>query len=142
MTMDYSRQTAFCGIDCFHCELHEANAGTAARRAVDEQAPQLAGITCKGCRDQGGCVLSPTPCATRQCAAAKGVSFCFECADFPCERLNPTADGASRYPHNLKIFNLCRTQAVGIDAWSKEAAAIRTRYFKGAFRLGDTPSVE
>ena len=137
--MDYAKHTGPCGIDCFNCELHEANADTDARRAVNERVPQLVGVTCKGCREQGGCVLSLAPCATRECAQDKGVSFCFECAEFPCERLNPTADGASRYPHNLKIFNLCRMKAVGIDAWAKEAAAIRTRYFKGTFRLGDAP---
>jgi len=140
--MDYAKQTGSCGIDCFNCELHEANADTDARRAVNERVPQLAGVTCKGCREQGGCVLSSAPCATRECAESKGVSFCFECTDFPCERLNPTADGASRYPHNLKIYNLCRMKAVGIDAWAKEAAAIRGRYFKGTFRLGDAPQAD
>ena len=140
--MDYKRATAFCGIDCFNCELYEANSETEARLALNMRIPQLVGIQCKGCRDQGGCPLSPTACSTRECAVAKGASFCFECADFPCGRLNPTADQAAKYPHNLKIFNLCRIQSVGIEAWAREAQTIRDRYFRGTFRIGDTPTVE
>jgi len=140
--MDYKKTTAFCGLDCFNCELYEGNAHTEARKALDARVPQLTGVACKGCRDQGGCVLSPTPCATRECAVSKNVSFCFDCEEFPCSRLNPTADQAGKYPHNLKIFNLCRIRSVGLEAWASEAQSIRKRYFGGAFRLGDTPVTE
>jgi len=29
----------------------------------------------------------------------------------------PTKEGADRYPHNFKIYNLCRMKAVGVEKW-------------------------
>lgn len=38
---------------------------------------------CAGCRE-GGC---PLPfCAARECFKEKGVDFCFQCDEYPCER--------------------------------------------------------
>ena len=31
----------------------------------------------------------------------------------PCALLAPTADGAGRYPHNMKVYNLCRIKKRG-----------------------------
>ena len=38
------------------------------------------------------------------CAKEQGVDFCYECKDFPCQKLQPLAEGAERYPHNLKFL--------------------------------------
>jgi len=66
--------------------------------------------------------------------------LCSDCPDFPCDRLAPALDGADRYPHNLKLFNLCRIRAVGLERWAcEEAAGIRRRYYEGAFIPGRGP---
>lgn len=73
---------------------------------------------------------------------------CFACEihvdnitdDFPCAKLAPLADGAERYPHNLKLYNLGRIESRGLEAWAKEAASIRKRYSEVGFVVGQGQS--
>lgn len=39
--------------------------------------------SCGGCRE-GGCLRQP--CNVHRCVREKGVDYCFECDEFPCER--------------------------------------------------------
>ncbi len=133
--------TAPCGLDCFNCIVYEKNITGAMRTRVAQALgiPE-AKVDCKGCREQNGRVLNGTSCATLDCVKAKGVDFCFECGDFPCAKLAPAADKAESYPHNIKLYNLCRMKKVGVEAWAeKEAAEIRRKYFNGTFVPGVGP---
>lgn len=128
-----------CGIDCANCELYEANG----RREVWERAAARLGgkpeaYACKGCRAGGGCSVH-SDCETRACAVERGVVFCHSCESFPCRRLMPIAEGASFYPHNLKLYNLGRIAAVGPEAFLAEATENRRLYFKGRFKIGAGP---
>src|SRR5512137_1269813 len=120
--------TAPCGLDCFNCELHEKNV-TEERRmkfaAAFKIAPEKA--SCAGCRASGGCRLHWGACDTLDCAKSRAVEFCYECADFPCEKLCPSAESALRYPHNLKLYNLSRMKLLGVEKWAAEAADNRKR---------------
>jgi hypothetical protein len=133
--------TAPCGIDCFNCEVYEGNITPQVRdwmAAHFKRVPET--IACKGCRVQGNCSILDEPCATRACTVDKHVTYCFECADFPCRRLMPLAAGADHRPHNYKVYNLCRMKAVGVARWAEsEAADVRLRYYKGAFKIGAGP---
>jgi hypothetical protein len=96
-------------------------------------------ISCKGCRQQDGkhYHLPPEGCATLDCVKAKGVEFCCDCSDFPCAFLAPTADKAAQYPHNIKLYNLCRIKKVGLTSWiEEEAGQIRKIYFTRKFVVG------
>ncbi len=44
----------------------------------------LARPACSGCR--GDHVTCPLDCAARTCHREKGVDFCFQCGDYPCDR--------------------------------------------------------
>ena len=44
--------------------------------------------------------------------------------------------GEATYPHNMKVYNLCRIKAVGIDKWIEESVQIRKKYFTGKFVVG------
>lgn len=142
--MDIKKLTAPCGIDCFHCQMYEGNLTETTRRQFAAMLKKDPGeVGCKGCREQGGCALYPGPCETLECARAKGVDFCHECDAFPCRRLAPASDQAGKYPHNLKLYNLCRIKAVGLEEWAeKEALQNRLAYFKGRFVVGKGPVVE
>ena len=71
------------------------------------------------------------------------VAFCCECPEFPCTKLQPLADQAARVPHNIKVFNLCRIKAVGVEQWARnEARPIRDKYFKGRFQIGAGPQMQ
>jgi hypothetical protein len=83
-------------------------------------------ISCKGCRAQNGVHFHiPNGCLTLNCAKERDVKLCSDCDDFPCAMLAPLADGAERFPHNFKLYNLCRIKKIGIDQWITESADIR-----------------
>ena len=138
--MDKKLLTAPCGLDCFNCPGYESNATEAYKERVAnffgipvEEAP------CKGCRgEQGKCKWANGQCATWDCVQEKGVTYCYECKDFPCSLLTPTKQGAD-YPHNMKVYNLCRMKFFGIEQWIEEAADIRKRYYEGKFVVGKGP---
>ena len=131
--------TAPCGLDCFNCELYEDNLTAHLVEMIHEKAgvPKEA-IACKGCREQDGkhYHIPAEGCATLDCVKTKGVEMCCDCDDFPCPLLAPTADGAGMYPHNMKVYNLCRIKKVGLEQWIEEVAQIRTGYFTGKFVVG------
>jgi len=137
---DRIQLTAPCGIDCFNCEIYEDNLTEQfaelihVKRGVPKEE-----IACKGCREQDGkhFHLPDGGCATLNCAKDRGVYMCCDCGDFPCALLAPVAEGADRYPHNMKLYNLCRIKKIGIDRWIKEEAGqIRKKYFTGKFIVG------
>jgi hypothetical protein len=150
MTMDTSTlkdATAICGIDCFNCEFFHTNIdGFFATLAPErKQAFAARGMTleklrCQGCR-HGGCTVIGGKCDTLECAKEHQVELCCDCADFPCVRLQPLAEGAERYPHNLKVYNLMAIKNRGIEAWAAEVGEIRKRYFAGKFKIGAGPQL-
>ncbi|UCC78273.1 MAG: DUF3795 domain-containing protein [Candidatus Zixiibacteriota bacterium] len=132
--------TAPCGLGCFVCDIYEENLTEQMAEFIHQKmgVPKEE-ISCKGCRQQDGkhFHLSPGGCATLNCAREKGVEFCCDCTDFPCSLLAPLADGAERYPHNIKLFNLCRIKKVGIDRWiEEEAGDVLKKYFTNKFVVG------
>lgn len=128
-----------CGLDCFNCELYVDNLTDKLAGLIHEKLgiPEQ-DIPCKGCRQQDGnhFHLISEGCATLDCVKGKGVDFCFNCKEFPCAYLAPTVDGAAKYPHNMKVYNLCRIKMVGLEKWIEEAGDIRKRYFNGKFVVG------
>lgn len=132
--------TAPCGLDCFNCELYTDNLTEKLAELINSKMgiPKEE-IACKGCRQHDGkhFHLLSKGCATLDCVKAKGVALCCDCSDFPCAFLAPTADQAARYPHNMKVFNLCRIKKVGVERWiEEEAGNIRKKYFTGKFVVG------
>lgn len=132
--------TAPCGLDCFNCELQEDNlASEFAEMIHNKMGVPKEEVACKGCRQQDGkhFHLPPEGCATLNCVKSRGVELCCDCTDFPCAFLAPTADQAARYPHNMKLYNLCRIKKIGLERWiEEEAGQIRKKYFTGKFVVG------
>ncbi len=137
---DKKALTAPCGLDCFNCEIYEENLTSELAAWIHENmGVAQADISCKGCRQQNGkhYHLPPEGCATLDCVKAKGLNLCCDCDDFPCALLAPLADKAGFYPHNMKLYNLCRIHKVGLEQWIEhEAAQIRQGYFKRPFVVG------
>jgi hypothetical protein len=150
MTMDTTAlkdATAICGIDCFNCEFFHTNIdGFFATMAPErKQGFAARGMTieklrCQGCR-HGGCTVIGGKCDTLECAKEHQVELCCDCSDFPCVRLQPLAEGAERYPHNLKVYNLMAIKNRGLEAWAAEVGQIRKRYFTGKFKIGAGPQL-
>jgi len=140
--MDYQKLTAPCGIDCFNCEMFEDNITEEMQKFLAQyKKADPASIKCKGCR-VSGCLVMPGECATKKCADARGIEFCHQCDEFPCGKLQPCVDGSEKYPHNLKLFNLCRIKQAGLEKWAaEESANIRRRYKTGKFHVGLGPVI-
>lgn len=138
--MDKKDHIAPCGLDCFNCSWFETNLTDEFKREEAERlALSVEEVGCKGCRgEHGKCYWAQGDCATWACVEEKGVTYCFECDDFPCGLLAPTEKGAD-YPHNMKVYNLCRMKSNGIEAWIEESALIRKRYYEGDFVVGQGP---
>jgi hypothetical protein len=138
--MDYTQMTAPCGLDCFNCALYLANANERIRKVVAEKIQMpLPDAACNGCRAEAGVISAlkrTEPCQVFKCISQKGLKFCFECSDFPCDHLHPYADMAPQRLHNTKIFNLCLIKKMGIEKWAQEKAkSVRETYFKEKFHL-------
>ena len=138
--MDYKQMTAPCGLDCFNCPMYLANENEELRTAISKNM----GIPyekafCIGCRNENGTIpfLNMTePCNVYKCIEKKGIDFCCDCSDFPCDHLHPYADMASQRPHNTKVFNLCLIKRMGLEAWAEtRAKSVKDTYFKGKFKL-------
>ena len=139
--------TAICGIDCFNCEFFHTNINSffetmpAEKKAVfAARGMTLEKLSCQGCRN-GGCTTIGGKCDTLECAKEKKVEFCFECAQFPCSKLQPLADYAGTAPHNLKVYNLMAIKNRGLQVWAAETKEIRKKYYKGKFKIGAGPQV-
>lgn len=136
---DKKALTAPCGLACFTCDLYEDNLTVELAEMIHtKMGVPKEDIPCKGCRLQDGkhYHLKAEGCATLDCVKARKVENCSECGDFPCSLLAPLADGAGFYPHNMKVYNLCRIKQFGIERWIEEAGEIRKRYYTQKFVVG------
>lgn len=141
--MDYRNLTSPCGIDCFNCEIYKDNITDEMRKRIKPYYPNkdISNIYCEGCKISG-CLLMPHECETKECIAKKGLEFCCDCEDFPCNFLHPCSDQADKLPQNVKLYNLCRIKTMGFDTWVKETKNIRNKYYKGKMKLGSGPQIE
>ncbi len=138
--MDYRQMTAPCGLDCFNCPLYLARENEELRAAISKNMGRpLEKASCKGCRNENGTIpfLNMTePCNVYRCTEKRGVDFCCDCSDFPCDYLHPYADMASVVPHNTKVFNLCLIKRMGLEAWAEtKAKSVKDTYYKGKLKL-------
>lgn len=135
--------TAVCGISCANCECHTAKDSPPLLDYLVGVGIPAEKLPCMGCRSlKGNCPVLGETCATYVCAHKRGVEFCFECVDFPCEKLNPAADRANVLPHNLKVYNLCTIKNRGLAKFSEEAGMVKQKYFKGKMLVGKGPEIE
>ncbi|TCO67890.1 DUF3795 domain-containing protein [Marinisporobacter balticus] len=130
-----------CGIDCFNCELYKENVTNEMQSRISDatQIPKEM-ITCVGCANGNQCLfieLEGKKCRTLECVEKKGVDYCFQCDTFPCSFLMPLADGAERFPQNIKLYNLCLMKKIGVEEWVKQAADIRKTYFTKKIKIGE-----
>ena len=89
----------------------------------------VCGLNCAKCKllAQGDCAGCSGPiernwsgdCVFRPCARDKGLTHCFECAEFPCERIQAfAADGHDH--HRIAVENMRRMKGIGLEAWIAE----------------------
>ena len=145
--MDYEQMTAPCGLDCFNCHFFLARKDEEAMGTVKQLSEEfnipVDIMLCNGCRNHNGKIPlqmhifgEAHRCAAYECSNDKGVKFCGDCEEFPCDNLHPYADKASDLPHNIKVFNLCLIKKMGLEEWAKtKASEVRKIYFTNPWTL-------
>ncbi|MBM4467819.1 MAG: DUF3795 domain-containing protein [Chloroflexi bacterium] len=104
-----------CGIYRMYMDQDTERLERAAREFFHCQAEQ---IRCEGCRGPSDDLWSPQ-CQIRACTRERDITFCYQCADFPCQEL-VTFSAARR---DIPLANLRRLAEVGLDAWLAEQEA-------------------
>jgi len=75
-------------------------------------------LQCGGCKGDVTAKFCAR-CIMRKCATEKGLEFCFQCGDYPCEDITFFRNDDA--PHHSAVFsNLSRILAVGTENWLKE----------------------
>lgn len=124
-----------CGLNCDLCPVFQAGSNPDLAKIIAERN----GITmeeavCQGCRAEKGCIKvnGIEICHTFDCVNnQKKLDFCFDCEDFPCDKLAPCADRAKEIPHNTKIYNLLSIRKQGVDKWLQQSPVISKNYYRG-----------
>jgi hypothetical protein len=80
--------------------------------AFKELLNQFGEANCKGCR-QGDCKYPN--CGVASCYKQKGVDFCFQCNEFPCDKTNFDPNLRTRWLAMNK-----RMKEIGVDAYFEE----------------------
>lgn len=75
-------------------------------------------LTCEGCLSDVRAIMC-RECNLRTCAFEKGLTYCAQCADFPCQQIIDFNNDGFRH-HSEVLDNIRRQQEIGIDAWVKE----------------------
>jgi len=131
-----------CGIDCGICELYTCRDDAELQEKIVARGIPEEKLPCEGCRSvEGNCPVLGERCETFKCVSEVGAEFCFECGDFPCTNLQPTANRADVLPHNMKVFNLCTIKQFGREGFVKKSAEIKRRYYTGKMEIGKGPQL-
>ena len=145
--MDYLKMTAPCGLDCFNCHFFLAREDREAMNTVEKLSEEhnipVEVMFCNGCRAhdeqiplQKHVFGEEHRCAAYECSREKRVEFCGDCNEFPCDNLHPYADMAGDLPHNIKVFNLCLINKMGLEKWAvSKALEVRKAYFNKPWTL-------
>jgi len=122
---DEKNLIAPCGNFCGSCALYRCAAmgDTEGQRRLAEHFskgfPQYhsepEGMVCIPCGENFDRCWSPDCEVYICCVKEERLDFCYECDDFPCEKLRPYRGCPPA--HNLKVYNLLRIKKIGWREW-------------------------
>ncbi|PKN79243.1 MAG: hypothetical protein CVU48_05840 [Candidatus Cloacimonetes bacterium HGW-Cloacimonetes-1] len=132
-----------CGIYCAECTSYKVKDQPELLPILVAHGIREDQLPCPGCRAvEGNCLHLQAQCENYLCAVSHQVDMCFECEEFPCNKLHPALDRANVLPHNMKMYSQCYIQKHGVEAWKEQYQAIRKRYFTGKITYGKGPLLE
>ena len=87
----------------------------------------LCGLNCGLCTMRlgghcPGCGQGNRPCRVARCAMQRGVEYCFECPDYPCELYDHADEYDSFITHLNQRADMAKAQVIGIEAYTAEQA--------------------
>jgi len=106
---------AVCGLECHKCDIFQAvNDPQIAKKVADwfkkerNEEVKLEDIHCLGCRGDRSKHWSPDCWILKCCVDTKGLQFCYQCEQFPCEKLIQWSNGGERYKQALDRLKAMR----------------------------------
>ena len=87
----------------------------------------LCGLNCGLCTMRlgghcPGCGQGNRPCRVARCAMQRGVEYCFECPDYPCELYDHADEYDSFITHLNQRADMAKAQVIGIESYTAEQA--------------------
>ncbi len=126
--MENKWELSFCGLNCAVCDMYRASHGDdklheeLVKWFQENIDPKITYISCEKCHGPNDECWTPD-CYFRNCATAKGISYCFECEDFVCEKLEEFGKEA---PHHARtIENMKEMKKIGIEEWIKSQKKVQ-----------------
>lgn len=112
--MDF-RYDSYCGLYCGACDTLQANKEGRVNELALARKRKLDEVSCHGCKTTVNAIFCRN-CAIRSCAMNKKVEYCFQCHDYPCQKLVDFRQ--DRYSHHSVILqNLEMIQRLGVENW-------------------------
>lgn len=112
--MNLDEILGYCGLYCPGCGAYQT---TAAGGSIEYEPGSV--TTCRGCNSSEVSIWC-SDCEIKTCAREKGVRYCLECADFPCEKSHRFMDDP-RYPYHRDVpETMTRLRKVGLEKWAEE----------------------
>lgn len=146
---DKKNLSAVCGLFCPSCTLYIGTKEDPQRlKAIAERYRMPAEAwECEGCRSEKRSYYCKNICKMAACAAAKGLEFCGECEDYPCDELRKFQ---GERPHRIELWESQeRIIKVGFYDWFEEmiehyscpnCRTINSAYDKACRSCGAEPS--
>ncbi len=116
------KTAAVCGLFCPACSAYIGTTEDPARlqmlsARLGRRADELA---CNGCRSDKLSFFCKEMCVMKPCAEKKGVDFCSECDEYPCEALRKFQAAA---PHRIELWrSLKMIKEQGYEPWFRSMA--------------------
>jgi len=140
--------TAVCGLFCPGCALfiYTLDDPERLKGFSDRFGCSIEEVKCEGCRSEKRCIYCNN-CTFDKCAADKGIEFCGDCDEYPCEQLK---EFQSARPHRIELWAAQqRIKEVGYEKWYTEmvrhyscpqCGAFNSAYDLACRKCGATPS--
>jgi predicted RNA-binding Zn-ribbon protein involved in translation (DUF1610 family) len=113
--MTHFRYDTFCGLYCGACDVLQANSAGTYEALARAWGMESDGLRCHGCKSEVNAVYC-LDCDIKACAESKGIEFCFECVDYPCQRLVSFRNDQHAH-HSIVLQNLGEIRKLGTEAW-------------------------
>ena len=101
----------YCGLYCGGCSVYQNTVNGAPMKNENGEI-----MECKGCNSElttGWCSV----CDIKKCSRNKGIRYCLECSENPCERITEFMN-ESEYPYHLEIQDNMKLLAkIGFEEW-------------------------
>ena len=140
--------SAYCGLFCESCAVYIASKTSKNDLAVlaEKMNTTVEEMHCEGCKSDR---LSPhcRSCFFKSCAREKGLEYCEDCSDFPCQKL---MEFKEQFPHRNELLVSAKYRKEnGIEKWVEKmkndyscpnCGTINSPYYYRCKNCGSIPS--